>query len=240
MIIYKTTNLINGKIYIGKDEKNKKSYLGSGIVLVAAFLKYGKENFIKEIVEKCSKANICEKEIFWIKKLKSQNPVIGYNLTKGGDGGRVKGCLVSQKKREKIRAALLDRTHTEQRKNNISNSLKGRVLLQKHRNKISRGIRNSIKYELSREKLIGQKHTPEHNKKISESLKKEKNPFWNKKHTPESKQKMAEKKFIFVSHEIVTDVLRMRLDGRFYRQIKEKHGFSVTKIKSILKQGANL
>lgn len=31
MVIYKTTNLTNGKIYVGKDEKNNSSYLGSGI-----------------------------------------------------------------------------------------------------------------------------------------------------------------------------------------------------------------
>ena len=31
--IYKTTNTINGKIYIGKEKHNDKNYLGSGIIL---------------------------------------------------------------------------------------------------------------------------------------------------------------------------------------------------------------
>jgi hypothetical protein len=33
MIIYKTTNLVNGKYYVGKDEKNNPEYLGSGKIL---------------------------------------------------------------------------------------------------------------------------------------------------------------------------------------------------------------
>ena len=45
MIIYKTTNLVNGKIYIGKDSKNNPNYLGSGNLLKKALIKYGKENF---------------------------------------------------------------------------------------------------------------------------------------------------------------------------------------------------
>ena len=48
MIVYKTTNLINGKVYIGKDRKNNPSYLGSGILLQKAIRKYGSDNFKKE------------------------------------------------------------------------------------------------------------------------------------------------------------------------------------------------
>jgi hypothetical protein len=46
MIIYKTTNIINGKYYVGKDINNSESYLGSGVLLKRAIKKYGKENFI--------------------------------------------------------------------------------------------------------------------------------------------------------------------------------------------------
>lgn len=83
MIIYKTTNLINGNFYIGQDSKNNPSYLGSGNLLNRAIKKYGRENFIKEIVEQCdSKQHLDEREIFWISKLK---PL--YNIAKGGSGG---------------------------------------------------------------------------------------------------------------------------------------------------------
>ena len=53
MVIYKTTNLLNGKIYIGKDKRNDRKYLGSGKILRQAVSKYGLRNFSKEILEEC-------------------------------------------------------------------------------------------------------------------------------------------------------------------------------------------
>ena len=51
MIIYQTTNLINGKKYIGKDANNNPNYIGSGADLKIAIKEYGKHNFKKEIIE---------------------------------------------------------------------------------------------------------------------------------------------------------------------------------------------
>ena len=86
MIIYKTTNLVNGKFYIGKDAKNDNRYLGSGKVLKQAISKYGKENFKKEILEHCSSlGELEEREVYWISKMNALEE--GYNLTKGGTGG---------------------------------------------------------------------------------------------------------------------------------------------------------
>jgi len=53
-IIYKTTNTINGKIYVGKHNKDNDDYLGSGKLLKRAMKKYGKEYFCLEILERCS------------------------------------------------------------------------------------------------------------------------------------------------------------------------------------------
>jgi len=86
MIIYQTTNLIDGKIYIGQDSSDKKDYLGSGNYIKRAIEKYGRENFKKEILEYCdSKIDLNKKEVFWIKKLNSKYPN-GYNLSDGGEG----------------------------------------------------------------------------------------------------------------------------------------------------------
>ena len=52
--IYKTTNLIDGKIYIGQKKSPKflgEKYLGSGRVLRKALDKYGRENFKVELIE---------------------------------------------------------------------------------------------------------------------------------------------------------------------------------------------
>jgi group I intron endonuclease len=100
MVVYKTTNLINGKIYVGQDSKNNPEYLGSGTILKRAIKKYGKENFKKEILEECyDKDELDEKEKYWIKELNSIED--GYNITKGGDG--CLGCKQSEETKEKRR-----------------------------------------------------------------------------------------------------------------------------------------
>ena len=89
MIVYKTTNLVNNKIYIGKSKYNRKSYLGSGLILKKAIKKYGKENFKKEIIEKCkTDFEVNKKEKYWIKHYNSTNRTIGYNIHTGGQGGK--------------------------------------------------------------------------------------------------------------------------------------------------------
>lgn len=88
MVIYKITNLLNDKIYIGKDKHNNPNYLGSGRLIKQAIKKYGKQNFKKEVLEYCNTENeLCERELFWIKELNSIYTSGGYNLTIGGEGG---------------------------------------------------------------------------------------------------------------------------------------------------------
>ncbi len=88
MIIYKTTNLINGKIYIGQDSNNNPTYYGSGKLLKIAIKKYGKENFKKEILEECkNEGHLNEREIFWIHNCDSINRKVGYNISDGSKEG---------------------------------------------------------------------------------------------------------------------------------------------------------
>jgi len=88
MLIYKTTNQVNGKIYIGQDKYNNPNYLGSGKILHLAFQKYGIENFKKEIIEECESVELLnEREKFWISYYKSTDRGIGYNIALGGNGG---------------------------------------------------------------------------------------------------------------------------------------------------------
>lgn len=106
MIIYKTTNLINGKIYIGKDKHNNPKYLGSGIRLNSAIQKYGRKNFIKELIEHCdSEKHMSIREKYWIKYFNSTGRLIGYNLTAGGEGGDT-FSLRPLKEQEQTRKAL--------------------------------------------------------------------------------------------------------------------------------------
>jgi len=82
-VIYKTTNLINGKLYIGQTKRNGYAlqiYLGSGVLLKQAITKYGIASFEKEIICECnSKEQINRMERLYIAILKPD-----YNLAKGG------------------------------------------------------------------------------------------------------------------------------------------------------------
>lgn len=84
MVIYKTTCLVNGKIYIGQNKRNITSYLGSGVALLESINKYGKGNFKKEILRKCKNQKELDFfEEYYIKKFDSTNKNIGYNILPG-------------------------------------------------------------------------------------------------------------------------------------------------------------
>lgn len=101
MVIYKTTNLINGKAYVGRDYYNNPAYFGSGLILQNAIRKYGKENFKKEILEHCRTTNhLNVREKFWIGYLKTVCRGIGYNIAEGGTGGNTFSNQPSHRKKE--------------------------------------------------------------------------------------------------------------------------------------------
>lgn len=101
MVIYKVTNLINGKIYIGKQKENIDDYLGSGLLINRAVGKYGRDNFKKEIIDTVETVEtLNEKEKYWINHYNSTDLTIGYNIGKGGDGGDI---FTNHPNKEKIR-----------------------------------------------------------------------------------------------------------------------------------------
>lgn len=87
--LYKTTNLINNSVYYGKHSTKmiEDGYLGSGLLLKKAILKYGKENFKREIL--CfteSKELNSDLESLIIDRTINNCPN-HYNLVHGGNGG---------------------------------------------------------------------------------------------------------------------------------------------------------
>ena len=92
--IYKTTNLINNKIYIGQHKCSHfdTKYYGSGKLLKKAIDKYGISNFNCLLLEECfSEEELNKKEIYYICLYKSTQPDIGYNLSDGGFVPRLSG-----------------------------------------------------------------------------------------------------------------------------------------------------
>jgi group I intron endonuclease len=88
MVIYITTNLVNGKQYIGKDTRNNPNYFGSGTLLRRAIEKYGKESFKKEIIEVCnSKTELIKREEYWLNYYDAGSNPNFYNMHNYSSGG---------------------------------------------------------------------------------------------------------------------------------------------------------
>lgn len=95
--IYKITNKVNNKVYIGQTrytvESRWRQHLKNYNVehrkqpLYMAFEKYGVENFEVELIEEVNVDKLDEREIFWIAKYDSFKN--GYNATIGGQGGKI-------------------------------------------------------------------------------------------------------------------------------------------------------
>lgn len=84
--VYKITNLINQKIYIGRSSTTNPYYLGSGKLIKQAVLKHGRKNFKKEILKFCDSLEDSKvSERFLIASYDSFTPK-GYNISVGGEG----------------------------------------------------------------------------------------------------------------------------------------------------------
>lgn len=85
MIIYLTTNNINGRKYIGLDSVNNPYYYGSGTALKLALKKYGRQNFTKKILCHCETIDeLNEKEQYYIKVYNAIEDPLFYNIAVGG------------------------------------------------------------------------------------------------------------------------------------------------------------
>lgn len=126
MIIYKITNTINGKVYIGqtKNTFNDRYYDkdSEGVYrvynthlkakedgqcynkhLLRSMEKYGVDNFTVEIIEQCkSLAKLDSREKYWIGFYKSYDPDYGYNIQLGGNSMRYSSKRKKQRKQERM------------------------------------------------------------------------------------------------------------------------------------------
>jgi group I intron endonuclease len=137
MIVYKITNAVNGKVYIGitkcnlskrwAEHKCKSKSLCSHLYL--SIKKYGINSFkIETIFEAISEKELYEKEIEFISFYKSNNPSFGYNNSIGGEKSSF-GKKLSQEQKDKISQYQKNRkrsAHKEETKKIMSALAKGR------------------------------------------------------------------------------------------------------------------
>ena len=164
--IYKTTNLVNNKIYIGQHRGAylDENYLGSGKLLAAAINKYGKGSFKCELLELCAdKTTLDQKEKEYIKKYNSQNNEIGYNISEGGQGGDL-GSVARSRISESLRGIPKSLEHRKK----LSEANKGKRLPESQKEKISKGNKGKILSAETKEKMsVSAKKLSHHNYKTN-------------------------------------------------------------------------
>lgn len=161
-LIYKITNDINEKIYVGQTwiglQKRFKRHCAEAtwkntkrMPIVLAIKKYGKKHFkiglLEELPDDCNQNTVDEREVFWSNKSKSLSP-LGYNLKVGGARGKVsegtklkiseshKGRRASKETIEKLRISHLGYKVTEEAKRKLSEFNTGKRLSKEHIEKI--------------------------------------------------------------------------------------------------------
>jgi len=134
-LVYKTTNLINGKYYIGKHrcKSLNDNYLGSGVVIKEAVKKYGKENFQRETLAVFD----TEQEAYdYESKVVDVNDPMSYNVSTGGKGGHT-GAKHSKESVDRMKSKLSEtmsgegnpfygKNHTSKTRKQMSKSAKAR------------------------------------------------------------------------------------------------------------------
>lgn len=192
--IYKTTNIINNKFYIGRHSTNnlKDGYIGSGTLLKRAIKKYGIETFIFEILYYCDnfkKLVLLKKQIVNKELLKDD---LCINICEGG----LNPILFGKEN------GNFDNRWSKDQKEKASKRVKG-------------------KYKEDKNPFFNKKHSEESKLKMSESSKNtlgDKNPFYGKTHSDETKNKIIKgiKEFHKNNPELREKLRRNKLEGIYY------------------------
>jgi group I intron endonuclease len=212
MIIYKSTNKITGKIYIGQTTHTldkrikghiKESKVDSNRPFMSSINEYGINNFVFEIIDSSDNLDeLNDKEIYWINFYNSVSPN-GYNVTGGGQGKKMK----TTKELGRI----------------ISEGLKNSEKWQE--------TKNSEEYKIKIEKSFigwnkGKRFSPEHKEKIWER---------NKERVLEF-NKSTSKKWIVVDKN--NNIIRMTGKEEYFEKLGMDTG-DISRMSKILSQGKN-
>lgn len=154
-ILYKTTNLLNNKIYIGvhklANTSKSKNYLGSGKSIKSAIEKYGRKNFTRVTLAEFSCAKDAYKVEAEIVTLAFCNRIDTYNIKTGGEGG--KGGILTKETKAKMSNSHKGKIFSDKHKTNLSIALKG------NKHNLGKSHSQETKTKLSAGKIGGKNPT---------------------------------------------------------------------------------
>ena len=161
MIVYKITNVVNGKCYIGQTKFKLKDRWRfhcqpskiTTRALKEAIVEYGEENFtVEQIDVATTREEAYLKESYWITHYDSMFPN-GYNLQSGGK----QNFHVCDETKRRVSESTSGKKHTEETKRKISKGQLGKKLSEEHRTKISesrKGFTRTLQSRLKQSKSI--------------------------------------------------------------------------------------
>ena len=193
--IYITTNLINGKRYIGQKKSDRflgNKYLGSGKILQEAVRKNGKENFKVDLLEECdTKEELDARERYYIKLFDAARSDDFYNIA---IGGQTRAHIHTEEEKKHLSEIQIGKYVSEETRHRISIARKKHFeeyphkgCSAEHRAKISAKMKGRKRSpEVCKQLSISHKGVPlseYHKKRISENhadLHGDKNPIYGK------------------------------------------------------------
>lgn len=180
--IYRVTNKINGKTYIGQhkyvdDENPMKGYTGSGKLLKKAYEKYSIENFSIEVLYKRIQYQDTadSMEIWMIEKERNSNENGCYNICNGGRGNN--GWICSEEDRIKISErtkAAMSRPEVKAKTQKGLDKCHSREIIEKAR-KTRKETNNKLTAEERKKKYTHKPITDEQQKKAQDALREKMN-----------------------------------------------------------------
>ena len=203
MYIYKITNLINNKQYVGQSVKDiNEHYYGSGILIKKAIKKYKKQNFKKDIIEICSSIDELNiKESYYISKFKTIQPH-GYNIRSGGNNSFL----------------------SETTKNKISVSRKNKCVGPNNPNWKAASFTEDTKRKISKSVKLRYDTYPSYKKAISKTSKNRKHSEITKKIMSDKKSSNGNPRYIYFDKKLINKIIE---DYKLLSMNKLSHKYKV-------------